>query len=202
MYKKLNDIGLTPPCGWIYAPDFVGTTIKANSFKELCENVRAIYHINHRELPDDLDDRIQDYLCRMSPTGFSAGFVNKLVFTSRTLMSGTAALGALLRFQGGGFVDQQTADERALICSQCDYNVANPSCYTCKGFAVVINQVRRGRTSVLDNKLNVCGICGCFIKALIHVNRHVLKASTKKRDVGHYPDWCWKKTEIMEAHNE
>lgn len=202
MYKKMKDTGLTPPCGWIYVPDFVKTTIKANSFENLCENVRAIYKINNRECPSDLDDRIQDYLCRMSPTGFSAGFVNKLVFTSRTLISGTAAMGALLRFKDAGFVDQQTAEERALICSACCYNVENPGCYSCKGFAAVINQVRRGRTSVLDNQLKVCGVCGCFIKALIHVNRNVLKASTKKRDVGHYPDWCWKKQEIMEAHNE
>lgn len=201
MYR-LKDTGHTPQCGWIYEIPEIKHTVKADSYEELLSAVNKLYKINNRFPPDNLEDLIHDYICKLNPTGFCHGFVNKVVFSVRALLNGTAAMSVIMRQGNGAFVDQSTAEERAKICSTCEMNVENPTCFTCKGFADVIERVRRGRTSTLDSSLKVCAMCGCFIKALIHVNKAVLTASTRNKSLKYYPLSCWKRKELMENNDE
>lgn len=193
---KLNDTGLTPPCGWIYSIPETKVEIEADSYDHLLKLVGENYRVNKIEIPRDIEYLIQDYICHRCPTGFCGKFVNRFAFTARTLLNGTTALAIMIRQGKGSFVSHDKAEGRALVCSNCPMNAENPGCYACKGFEAVVKGVRRDRRTSLDHKLKVCGICGCFIKALVHVDVNILRATTLTKQIKQYPDFCWKRKEL------
>lgn len=202
MYK-LIDTGKTPSCGWNYKSPHTDVVIKGKSFDDLVKKVRANLELNNVSFdPTRLVPEIMDDLCKRSITGTCEGFINWFVNTARTVMNGTNALAIMIRRGEGAFVPHQLAEERAKNCASCIYNVSNPGCITCKGFKTIIDSARRGRTTTLDGELNTCGICGCFIQALVHVDADILRITTPRKMLKYYPDSCWKKLDIKEITNE
>ena len=47
------------------------------------------------DTPEDIEDQIQEYLCKQSPTGF-AEFVNKIVVPPKDILNGTTALALMM----------------------------------------------------------------------------------------------------------
>ena len=199
MYK-LNDTGLTPPVGWKFYIKETKIDIEAEDYDDLVERVDENYFINGLDTPEDIEDQIQEYLCKQSPTGFCREFVNKIVVLPKDILNGTTALALMMRMGKGAYVDQVKAEKRARICAGCESNIENPGCYSCKGFKRVVERVQRGRSTSYDEKLKVCSVCKCFTKALVHVDIHILRATTSENEENHYPTWCWKRKEL-EEHN-
>jgi hypothetical protein len=201
MYK-LNDTGHTPPPGWHYFVSETKVTIEAESYDELVEAVKDNYFINGLDAPDNLEDQIQNFLCNLSPTGFCKEFINELVILPKDILNGTTALSLMMRMGKGAYVDQEKANDRAEICADCEFNVENPGCYSCKGFKRVVEKVQRGRSTYLDDELKVCGICKCFTKALVHVDIQILDATTRENEINRYPEGCWKKKELEDYYGK
>lgn len=101
---------------------------------------------------------------------------------------------------GGRMVDPNVANLRANICVGCHNNVKSTEvglggCTSCnKGKSKVLDaifgQLLKGRTTPVDAQLKNCGICGCFIKAMVHFPNQFLLT---KDDANAYPSFCWKK---------
>ncbi len=87
-----------------------------------------------------------------------------------------------------------------MICASCPMNVQNPGCFTCKGFKSLVNRIKGKRKTTLDKDLKVCGICKCFIQALVHVDKKILQETTRKKQIKKYPDFCWKKKELEDCY--
>lgn len=194
MYNyEIKDKGLTLPCGWVYHVPETNMDVKADDWDELVQKTRDIYTINHRDIPEDLEKQIERHICLLCPTGICGSFFNRLAFSTRTLMNGTSAFAMMMRQGKGGLVSGDVAEDRAKVCVECSYNTKNPPCYTCKSFETIIQRIIGHRKTTKDDQLNVCGMCGCFIRAMVHCDVGVLQAATRDKDVARHPDHCWKK---------
>jgi len=87
-------------------------------------------------------------------------------------------------------VNQDVANERAKICSECPYNRNEESCGACVYTAKVITKFLIGkRTTPYDAKLTQCGVCGCGLKAKVHYPPNL-------KDKFEYEEDCWIPKEI------
>lgn len=197
---ELIDKFTTPQCGWSYKIRPFAINVTAGTFPQLIEKVERIYRMNKTEIPENLPAIIENDICMRSPSGLCKGShkstIGRLIVTARAIQNGTNALAMILKKGVGAFVKQEVAEERASICAECPMNVRDPACMSCSGFDYVIQSVRKGRTTSKDSEIKSCAICQCFIKALVHVNVDVLKASTPKKTLDKYPEHCWKVREI------
>lgn len=101
--------------------------------------------------------------------------------------------------QGHQLLDQNTANQRAVICAGCHNNKPTDEvrggCSSCnRGETYVVNLTRQaitqGRHTSLDGNLKICGICGCDIRTMIWLPNQALLS---KEDANAYPTFCWKK---------
>jgi|TARA_Y100000289_G_C3929123_1_gene155331 hypothetical protein len=199
---KLNNIDLTPPCGWMYNIALTNVTIKSSSYNELVNEVKLNLKINNFDIPDNLEEDIQHQICQNSPNTYCKNSTS-LVYRPMDVYNGTSAFVHMMRKGKKSFVNIEKAEERAEICSKCPLNVQNPGCWSCKGFQHIVDKVTKGRKTKLDNELKVCGICKCFIKAMVHVDVEILNLTTKKKIIKNkYPDFCWKKKELEEYYEK
>ena len=191
--KKLIDETSVPPCGWTYTVPLSGYEAKGACFLDLCHDVSKNLALNNAEMaPAKIREVVMDDVCSRCPTGICEGVVNNLFVRSRAVMNGTIALAMMIKRGVGAFVSRDVANSRAAICVECEYNIENPGCSTCKGFGVIIRSVKRGRTTNYDGDLKTCGVCRCFIEALVHVDAAIIDRTTSRKSYRYYPDHCWK----------
>lgn len=192
MFELINSNN-TPPCGWTYKIPETGLSVEGDCLDSLIASVKANLDLNNIDYDSALLlPKIVEDICRRSPTGICKNFVNRFIARSREVQNGTIALSQMIRRGKGAFVSVEEAQRRSEVCVECHYNIKNPGCSTCKGFRMVIGASKGSRTTTNDEKLNTCGICRCFIETLVHVDADVLRATTDKRQVNEYPEWCWK----------
>ena len=194
MNYELSDSNQTPPCGWTYLIPETGLDVEAGSLEELLDAVRVNLELN--QIPYDrkkIYPEVLKSICERSPTGTCRNFVNRLFVRSREVMNGTIALSIMIRKGKGAFVSGEVAMARAVVCKDCSFNIENPGCVSCKGFKSIIDGAKRGRSTTLDGELNTCGVCKCFIQALVHMDVAVLAATTNSKQLRMYPAYCWKK---------
>ena len=193
--SKIKDMSLTPPPGWNYYIPETKNLIEAEDYEELIDFIYYNYYINKIEPPNNLEDLVHADICKQSPTGICTE-ENKLVILPVDILNGTTAFSIMMRKGKGAFVDIEEAERRASICATCPLNVENPGCYSCKGFERIVKSAQKGRKTSKDEQLNVCAVCKCFTKALVHVDLGIIKATTKESHASRYPNHCWKKTLI------
>ena len=199
MKSEIYNKDLTPPCGWEYNIPETNVIIKSDSFDELIRDVLDHYILNKIKVPADINQLIVDYICLRSPSIYCSNS-KSLVYTPSDVLNGTSAFALMIRLGKGAFVSEEVAEKRASICASCPMNVQNPGCFTCKGFKSLVNRIKGKRKTTLDKDLKVCGICKCFIQALVHVDKKILQETTRKKQIKKYPDFCWKKKELEDSY--
>ena len=194
----LIDSGVTPPCGWTYLIPETGLEVEGHDLGDLLARVRKNLELNQFPyLNSIVYPAVMKSLCERSPSGTCRNFVNLMFARSRDVMNGTIALSVMVSRGKGAFVSSSVAEERALICRDCVFNIDNPGCISCKGFGVVIKKSKRNRATIHDSDLNTCGICKCFLEVLVHVSIGVLRLTTTRKQLKSYPAYCWKKIELQ-----
>lgn len=83
------------------------------------------------------------------------------------------------------FVPQGEADRRAGICASCPHNNRVLDCTTCEDIASKAMGITREKKTKHDNMLEGCGICGCYLRVKVWMEKEILE---KRND---YPEWCW-----------
>ena len=89
---------------------------------------------------------------------------------------------------GGKLESQDEAERRAAICAKCPRNVPIRGCMGCSGLIPKLLKVTKGASTSLDQELKGCSVCGCQLKAKVHLPTAV---STGDEDRHDFPDWCW-----------
>lgn len=99
----------------------------------------------------------------------------------------------LTRFiaSGGKLVDQALAEGRAEICATCPRNVPILGCMGCSGILPKLLKLTKGASTSLDHKLKGCAVCGCQLKAKVHVPNTIINED----DPEQFPEWCWIRNE-------
>lgn len=96
------------------------------------------------------------------------------------------------------FVDQETAESRAAICSQCYARTPVLGCRACDDYLTTVGAIIGDRKTSHDQHLALyaCGVCKCSCTAQVHVKGDILARSmdddmkAKYTNLGH----CWKNT--------
>lgn len=97
--------------------------------------------------------------------------------------------------QGGKLVDSELANQRADICVDCPFNVPIRGCMGCSGIIPRLMKLVGGRTTPYDNMLRGCGVCGCQLRAKVHIPAHVMSGVD---DPMLFPDHCWVRQELLD----
>jgi hypothetical protein len=194
-----------PPDGYRWtSPD--GRVILASNRVTWYEKIKEDYVWQNRPLPDNWKELAEDQMCRILPAGWakyetgetSQGIVNNRVSIGY-LFRGMEVMYNIVKEGQDAFVDQDTAERRALVCQACPANIAVDACLPCMAIAnKVMDIIGPERKTKSDHVLRTCSVCGCDSKTQVHVKAEILaKGVTGEqmrqfRLLGH----CWKGQEI------
>lgn len=206
MSLRLHNKNETPPGGYRFFVDELRVWLPPrgsySNYAELKAGVTACLKANRLPVVN-VDERIQDQVCKaLGPEHCSSTEARlwRRVATAYTqFVEGTGTLARLVaaKVTGGGLVEQAQAERRAAICVMCEFNRPPGDCPTCGSntLQAAIKQVIGGRQTSLDGRLGGCGMCGCGLKAKVHVAAEVLRGATS--DIP-YPAHCWMKQEASQ----
>ena len=198
--RRYREKNLSPPGGKsFYTVPETGAYFEHVFLPTLIEIVAQHYRVNELEVPDDLDSRIENYVCNNVPETFCTGEQHgkrKYLITASKVRDFTRIMLGIGRNQLLGrsefsFVDHKEAERRAKICETCEFNSTN-MCTTCTGLAGFVSGIiGKERKTSRDKVLHVCEHCGCLLRAKIHVSKDILRHTTDPN--APYPDHCWMK---------
>ena len=97
---------------------------------------------------------------------------------------------------GGDVVTKAKSTSRAEICSQCTENMPIVGCFGCSNVLPAVLKLVKDLSTPSDSDLKGCGICGCALKAKVHLPVDTMIASAG--DPSLYPDDCWIKVELSD----
>jgi hypothetical protein len=154
----------------------------------LMSAVRDAYDFCKKEVPENIDALVEDFMCRRLPEGFCTGCDDGKPRARVITMQG-------LRRDTERLVTRSTitppvrAKFNAETCNQCPKN-NRAMCPTCSGVnAWASRRVGRPNTPAAYNWLGVCEVDGTALAA---------KVNLTGIPVGEHPDNCWVKEQVDE----
>lgn len=87
---------------------------------------------------------------------------------------------------GGNIVDSVESNRRAAICAACPQNVAVRGCMGCSTVLPKLMALIKNATTEYDEDLQGCNVCGCQLKAKVHLPEEVMVSGSNE-----FPDHCW-----------
>ena len=196
MSYKLYDDHIGPPGGWKYRVPETGVLIQGGSFIQLNEFVAKHYTDNAMAVPANLHDMVLEYACK---NGANCDFDG--VQVSKTSGKKSLNIGDVIRFSRtyvdallrGDKVSQEEANRRAAICAECPSNKPLEGCSSCnsRGLRDFVRFMSQHGSTAMDDRLNSCEYCGCFIRSMVWFPLESLKRFDN--DNSQLPANCWKK---------
>lgn len=191
----------TPPGGkWFFEiPETKAYFESVSSRHELEYKVAAHYRANKFEVPKNLWELIQDYMCLHLPEGYCSGapvegvrqrylsFFQILESTEKTLRGATMC------------VTRTEAERRAAICKACPANSLR-LCTSCNGLRKTGSGLVGGRKTKFDPYLGVCEYTGCVLVGQIHLGEEWLaqRVLARIQSAGEeLPAPCWMKIKTV-----
>lgn len=192
---ELLTTGETPKGGWRHKESHSGLEFPIEKGTMLFDWMALVHLIrDHRkatggDLEVGWEGRLQDEICREHPE-YPCHHIGNPAERRLTLNDVKQFLHTASKFidNGGTFVDQATADSRALTCSRCPLNQEVPGCMGCGRILEAVDGFLLQHKTEHDPKLKSCQICGCFNKVKVW-----LPEDSFVDDPSAFPSWCWRK---------
>lgn len=182
--------------------------MSVHNYHDLRDAVVAHLKANGKPVPGNLDELLQDHICRQNPERFcadengarrsGAGAFGSFDFSA--ILQGTRTLANW--FMGGM---QRVSDEeirrRGSICSPCAFNRQPEGCTSCNMPALmeVVNTVVGGKDLPGDGDLRGCAVCMCSLRAKTRIPLLILRKHTSAEQLSKFPRHCWMLDEMKEA---
>ena len=203
-YKILNE-HMVIAGGWTYRVPETGIEVMGGSWPQLHEFVVQHYKANAIQIPNNLMDFITEYACRNGadcsyneveipkPAGRKSLQIGDVIRFSMSLLHGLTI--------GGGKVNQEEANRRADICAGCRFNRSPLGCTGCNGRVLkeAVKTFSQHGSTPVDDKLQSCEFCGCFIRSMVWFPIETLHKFTDATENENLPDYCWKKRSCTET---
>jgi hypothetical protein len=181
-----------PPFGYVYEFEHKGRTLtfQAPMRLGLMGQLKEWHRTHGVEWPGDaaMWERVVAFICDRAPPGFCVGTAPRVPFLSGPRLRDATRL--LLNALGRKpMVSRQEADRRARACANCTKNL-HGICTSCAGnefLDLFQGLLRRGASTPYDEHLDSCSVCGCLLKAKVHIPLDVLE----KLQQHTYPSNCW-----------
>lgn len=204
----------SPPGGWRWRHPVSGTVATGDDLSTMAQKVR-ITLMNLGEDPAEAEDQIHDETARHLRETGREDLTQIFATVNRTAMQyASGAKAAFLKWwkespvfgmirgksQRGEpvFVDQEEGDRRSAICINCPHNVIPAG----KGWLQnwtdgQMLQSVEGRKVASHEKLGVCDVCSCELRAAVWWSPDIIAATTKgAKFARNLPDHCWKQAII------
>lgn len=192
---KVLEQQITPPGGWRYTQKETGMAFQANSFSQLLARVAAHRRGNGLDVAAGWQARFEEDLCQQMSLGGTTWCGEAEAAPSSDSMTVAdvrrflKSMRKIVAARGQGvFVDQATADSRALICESCPKNRKVRMCAGCDGVRKLIDEIRGSRTTAHDSELKQCAVCKCDNKVKVWLDLGVVDNSGLE-----FPGHCWAK---------
>lgn len=163
---------IRPPYGGSYywRDPVTGVEVRGTHFEMLINSAYAERKANGAPIGLDFEREIEQEICRTYPNecdNVPAGQRQKTHWTMGEIVRGTLTF-AKHKLTGSSLVDQQTANQRAQICSTCPRSVffSKPCAGLCAELVNVLSGTGDKRTPY-DYDLRACGICGCWTRVAV-----------------------------------
>lgn len=197
--------------GWCYQVPETGQVFCGSSLSELMINLAAHYKAAGYPQPPNLARLVEDYICDHIPDycggeprasraddGVRQSWLAGLKHTFTNVLTGTQTLAAWI-VGGRHYVDGDLANERARICTsgfhgrKCPENEEPLGCTGCntKTLHEIVRSVVGSRTTTSDSRLKACKVCGCDLKAKVHLPHDVLWKHMADAQIAALPPHCW-----------
>lgn len=154
-----------------------GIRIEAVTWDHLVFKVREERKANGAPIGLELEDEIEQWACIAHPDEVSV--VDERLPKRRNLnlddvVRGTQVILAF-KLAGSPLVSQDEANRRASICARCPMNLMwSQSCSICNKIDDVVRGVIGQTKTAHDQQLFSCNICGCSLKAAVHLPNDIL----------------------------
>lgn len=199
---KLRDASHDVPGGWWYIQPETQFRVVGNTFVELLNKIKE--HRVGNELPigtnfnaeiqaaicERLGDDTKEWCTPYDPEDQRLAPPRRMSW--QDAMRFLATVKAIV-MTGNAFTDQAEAERRAAICANCPKNVAIDTCPVCRGLKAMVTGVIGQRRTAVDNRLRGCEVCGCELKAAVHVDLAAQQAAMSDELNEQFPAHCWKK---------
>lgn len=178
------------PVTWIEPS---GNAVKANNLQELLRTIQRLRMAEGGDLNPGWHLRVQDDVCAQEHNSSLCIKVDdresqqeSVKYINRTDVQRffNAVKGFIA--SGGELVEQDEADRRAQICLKCPSNVPIRGCMGCSGLIPKLLKLTKGASTEYDKELKGCGVCGCQLKAKVH-----LPTELSEDDDLEFPAHCW-----------
>lgn len=189
-----------PPGGWRYTVPETGQFFSGVTEQQLTERLAAHYKANGLEMPPNIADLIEAFICSEA-----AGYCVPTTLPPLPWVKvGSAAfhlvLSATRRLAGDPreqLVAPAQAAARAATCLNCPQHAPLEGCSRCNisVFQEAVRLLVGKRTTPHDEKLEVCRLCSCSLKAKVHMPLARLQSMTTPDIWEALPTACWMKTE-------
>lgn len=193
---RVREKQTTPPDGWRYRQRESGKLITATSFPNLVAAVREHRIANGYPIQMDMEVEVEEGVCKEVPDVCyeKPRSIIPERLTIANVVAFTMTLGESI-LKGNPRVEQEEADRRAIICSECSANVKAEGCGGCNSARLdsAISKVTRAGTTDYDNKLESCKYCGCLNRAQIWFPLDILQKHLNPKTLEALPSNCWKK---------
>lgn len=193
----------TPPDKYQFWFAQDGFTARGMDKGEWLLAVKKHYDDNEYPLPENWREIAEDQNCRKLSGEWCTGgdehtFINTR-FTIDDFRRGTAVLSGFV-LSDDKVVPQEVAEQRALICSRCPFNVDVPGCGACTGMVNAVMAIKGAKKTKYDHLLKACGVCHCSNEAQVWAPiEHLAKGVTPNmlETYKQVPWECWKKTDLL-----
>lgn len=174
------------------------------SLHDLQEQLRASYKANGYEIPDNITELIEAYICNRIPeycTGNESAMSGPVTLEKMLSVSYHNVLVQTKRLLGiDERVPQSQAEARAYICTHsgpngtaCPENVSRQDCTGCHQASLrnLVNRISGSRGTPYDSQLNVCRVCLCELKSKVHLPLVRLLKIAGEAEFTRLPEHCW-----------
>ncbi len=151
--------------------------VEATTWDHLMTKVRDERKANGAPMGLELEDEVETWACIAHPD--EVDVVDERLPKRRSLglddvVRGTKTILAF-KLAGSPLVSQEEANRRAGICIRCPMNLMwQTSCSVCDKIDDVVRGVIGQIKTPHDQNLRACTICGCSLKAAVHIPNSIL----------------------------
>lgn len=196
MYQRLRNYREVPPDGYRYTVPQTGHYVKSWNVDSWLDKTRAHLKANNIEVPNDLLAQMEDQLCTLLPPGFCEYEDPNRPKIDTHFGWGAVEQGSKTLFewakQGLPLVSQDEAERRGKICANCYANIRVTGCgVSCRELIRNIIGWFVGRKTSVDDRLQSCGVCQCWLRSKIHIPLEVIEKHDNPALQPMFPKWCW-----------
>ena len=189
LQKFRNPMQIPPGRRWFYQVPGGRFVESVFGLDDCALRAAAAYRELAEDVPSDLGDLIEDYMCQSLPDGFCTG---KPTISSPTWHNVKNATDAMLKkaqaANKAGPQMMQTLEARVNTCQGCPMHDLH-TCITCSGLLSSFDHFRSGRRTGLDRNVRVCRASHGLLPVQIHLDPSCIPAAKGFA----FPDGCWVK---------